>query len=77
MLKLLLKHCAREADVTPRMVADKDALEWLARNQLGEPEHPVIQGWRREVFGQHALKMLQGTLALRLHPQTGDVVFEG
>lgn len=80
MLKLLLKQCARDSDVTPRMIADKDDLELLARNKL-DPErdaaHPLMHGWRYEIFGKHAIKMLRGELAIKLHPQTGEVVFEG
>jgi ribonuclease D len=101
MLRMLLKQCARDADVTPRMVADKDDLEWLARGSFlngatapnptlraspcsvgGSKESPTphvpclaLTGWRHEVFGKHALGMLQGKLAICLHPQTGDIIF--
>jgi ribonuclease D len=79
MLKMLLRHCARSADVTPRLVAGKEELEWLARNTPDcekEAAHPLLHGWRWEVFGQHAVRLLTGDLAIRLHPQTGDIVFE-
>jgi ribonuclease D len=79
ILKLLLKQCARDADVTPRLIADKDGLELLARNKL-DPEkdaaHPLMHGWRWEVFGNAAYQMLQGKMAIRLHPVTGAVVIE-
>lgn len=80
MLRLLLKQCARDSDVTPRMIADKDDLELLARGKLTPEEsssHHLMHGWRFDIFGQHAVKMLQGKLAIKLHPHTGDVIFEG
>lgn len=79
ILKMLLKHCARAAEVTPRLVADKDALEWLARGGADpqkDAAHPLMHGWRWEVFGQHAVKMLSGRLAIRLEPVSGEIIFE-
>lgn len=76
MLKMLLKHCARDADVTPRMVAEKEDLEALARMDTTRLSPlATLSGWRYEVFGKHALGMLQGKLAIRLHPQTGEIIF--
>lgn len=75
LLKLLLKHCAREAHVAPRLVADKAALEWLASGNT-DPAHPLMHGWRLEVFGQQALELMAGKVSFSLDPKTGEVVLK-
>ncbi len=62
LLKLLLKHCAGSNDVVPRLIADGDDIEALAR---GTRENiPVLHGWRRDIFGEKALAMLEGKISL-------------
>jgi ribonuclease D len=60
LLKLLLKIRAREIDVAARLLTRSDELEALA---AGVRELPVLQGWRREVFGKDALDLVEGKLA--------------
>jgi ribonuclease D len=64
LLKVLLKSAAAEHRVAPRMIADSDALELLAIE--GEPDIPALQGWRRKLFGEDALRLKRGELALTL-----------
>jgi ribonuclease D len=64
LLKVLLKSAAAEHRVAPRMIADSEALELLATEN--EPDIPVLQGWRRELFGEDALRLKRGELALTL-----------
>lgn len=64
LLKVLLKAAAAEHRVAPRMIADSDALEILATER--EPDIPATQGWRRKLFGEDALRLKRGELALTL-----------
>ena len=60
LLKLLLKIRAREIDVAPRLLTRSDELEQLA---AGVRELPMLEGWRREVFGAEALDLVEGKMA--------------
>lgn len=64
LLKVLLKSAAAEHRVAPRMIADGDALELLATE--AEPDIPALHGWRRQLFGEDALRLKRGELALTL-----------
>lgn len=60
LLKLLLKVRCKEAGVAPRLVARSEELEALAaglRDGL-----PVLSGWRRTLFGEDALALVEGRL---------------
>ena len=70
LLRLLLKLRAREFDVTPRLVADKDELEAFVR---GHRELHMLHGWRMEVFGQKALDLVEGKLVFRFDPIKKDI----
>ena len=60
LLKLLLKIRAREIDVAARLLTRSDEMEALA---AGVRKLPVLEGWRREVFGADALDLVEGKLA--------------
>ena len=60
LLKLLLKIRARGIDVAPRLLTKADELEQLA---AGVRDLPILEGWRREVFGSDALDLVEGKLA--------------
>ena len=62
LLRVLLKLCADEAGVAPRLIADNDDLAAIAEDD----EAPVraVQGWRAELFGRDALDLKHGRLAL-------------
>ena len=60
LLKLLLKIRSREIDVAARLLTRSDELEALA---AGVRKLPVLEGWRREVFGKDALDLVEGKLA--------------
>lgn len=65
MLKMLLRIQCSETGVSARLVADSDDLQILA--QHGEAANlPCLSGWRREVFGEAALALLSGNLALSI-----------
>ena len=64
LLKVLLKAAAAEHRVAPRLIADSEALEMLATE--AEPDIPALHGWRRKLFGEDALRLKRGELALTL-----------
>ena len=69
LLRLLLKACAAQHQVVPRVIADKDDLDALA---VGKREGlHVLTGWRFELFGKHALRLLEGGSALKVDGKNG------
>jgi ribonuclease D len=65
LLKVLLKASAARHRVAPRLIADSDDLERIASEP--DPDVPALRGWRRHLFGEDALKLKRGELALTLH----------
>lgn len=64
LLKVLLKAAAAEHGVAPRIIASSEDLEQLAMSN--EADILALQGWRRALFGEAALKLKRGELALTL-----------
>jgi ribonuclease D len=62
LLRVLLKAVSAELNIAPKLIASGDDLEKLA--QYDEPEIPALRGWRRQLFGDKALALKAGTLAL-------------
>ncbi|MCJ2013766.1 ribonuclease D [Methylobacterium sp. J-076] len=62
LLKVLLKAVCEAEGVAPKIIATVDDLEALAEDD--EAEVPVLQGWRRVLFGEKALALKHGRLAL-------------
>ena len=62
LLKVLLAAKAEASEVAPKLIATSDDLERLAAEP--EPDIPALHGWRREVFGEDALALKAGRLAL-------------
>lgn len=65
MLQLLLKVCAEEHGVSPALITGRDELEALARSKTGLR---IQHGWRYDVFGREAEKMLRGETSIRFDP---------
>jgi ribonuclease D len=64
LLKLLLKIRCEEQDVAAKLVCRSEELERLAggqRDGLG-----LLSGWRRELFGEEALAVVEGRVAFRI-----------
>lgn len=64
LLKVLLKRQCEVYDVAPKLIASSADLDEIATND--EADVQALKGWRREVFGEAALKLKSGELALRL-----------
>jgi len=61
LLRVLLKAKADAAGVAPKLIASSSDLDALA---TGERNLPALHGWRAEVFGQDALRLAAGEIAL-------------
>jgi ribonuclease D len=64
LLKVLLKMVAERHGVASRIIANVDDLERIAADD--EADVPALRGWRRELFGERALALKRGELALAL-----------
>ncbi len=62
LLKVLLKMQCERHDVAQKLVASVADLEAIAADD--DAEVRAMTGWRREVFGETALALKQGRLAL-------------
>lgn len=62
LLRVLLKATAGRHGVAPKLIATSDELEEIARS--GDADVPVLRGWRRKLFGEDALALKRGELAL-------------
>lgn len=64
LLKVLLKLTTEKFGVAPKIIANSDDLDRLAAE--GEnAEIGALKGWRRELFGDKALQLMRGEMALR------------
>jgi ribonuclease D len=64
LLKVLLKAAAAKHGVAPRLLADAEELERIAAED--EPDVLALKGWRRQLFGEDAVRLKRGELALTL-----------
>ena len=62
LLKVLLAAAAEKNNVAARLVASGDEIEALALDETAP--NPVLEGWRREMFGETALRLIRGQIAL-------------
>jgi ribonuclease D len=70
LLKVLLRYEAETSGVAPRLIASAADVEAIAASD--DADVPALKGWRREVFGERALALKHGKLALKL--KDGKVV---
>jgi ribonuclease D len=61
LLRVLLKARAEAAGVAQKLIATSSDLDAIAS---GSREVPALSGWRREVFGEDALRLCAGQIAL-------------
>jgi len=60
LMKVLLKLCAEAHGVAPKVLATVDDLEAI----VAGGDAPALHGWRRVVFGDAALKLKEGAIAI-------------
>lgn len=61
LLRVLLKAKSENLGVAPRLIASSAELDQIA---AGDRDLPSMQGWRAEVFGDDALRLCKGEIAL-------------
>jgi len=62
LLKVLLNAAAEQNNVAARLVASSEEIEALALDE--NAPNPILEGWRREMFGEDALRLIHGEIAL-------------
>ncbi|MFN4310575.1 MAG: ribonuclease D [Ferrovibrio sp.] len=62
LLKVLLKMKCDDYDVAQKLVASSSDLDKIAADDRADV--PALHGWRREIFGNDALRLKHGELAL-------------
>ena len=62
LLKALLKMTSETHGVAAKVIATVDDLEAIAADDSADV--PALHGWRRELFGEAALKLKRGAIAL-------------
>ncbi|MBB5373466.1 ribonuclease D [Acidocella aromatica] len=62
LLKVLLNAAAEQNNVAARLVASGEEIEALALDETAP--NPILEGWRREMFGEDALRLIRGEIAL-------------
>jgi ribonuclease D len=67
LLKVLLRMTSEQHAVAAKIVATVDDLEQIAADDNANV--PALKGWRRELFGEKALALKQGRLALALEKE--------
>lgn len=70
LLRVLLKAAASRHGVAPRLIADTEDLERIATEK--DADVAALKGWRRELFGEDALRLKRGDLALAM--RRGEVI---
>jgi ribonuclease D len=70
LLKVLLRMTAERHHVAAKIIATVDDLESIAADDKADV--PALSGWRRELFGEKALALKHGKLALSI--ERGHVV---
>lgn len=71
LLRVLLKSKTESAGVAAKLIAPSSDLDAIA---AGERDVPALSGWRYEVFGEDALRLCEGKIALAAKGQSVKVV---
>ncbi len=70
LLKVLLRQVSDESGVAAKLIATVDDLEAIAASDKADV--PALDGWRRKLFGDRAIELKHGRLALTV--ENGKVV---
>jgi ribonuclease D len=75
LLKVLLNARAEQNNVAARLIASTEEIEALA---LDSPaDHPALRGWRAEMFGTDAQRLIRGEIALSAEGKRVKIVALG
>lgn len=64
LLKVLLRIVAEKEGVASKVLASSDDIDRIAA-EGEEADVPALQGWRRAVFGEAALKLVRGEIGFK------------
>jgi ribonuclease D len=64
LLKLLLKYCSEENGLAEKVIANTEDLRSILEGE--KKNMKVFTGWRKEIFGEMALSLLNGKLAFKI-----------
>ena len=62
LMKVLLQAVAEKSRVAPRLIANSEDIEKIASSD--EADTPALKGWRRELFGEQALRLKRGEITI-------------
>ena len=62
LLKVLLRAISEELEVSPRLIASSADLEEIANSE--SEDNPIYHGWRREIFGESAIRLKKGEVGI-------------
>jgi ribonuclease D len=71
LLRVLLKAKSENAGVAQKLIATTNELDQIA---AGRRSVKALSGWRQEVFGNDALRLCDGQIALAVRGNTVDVI---
>jgi ribonuclease D len=72
LLKVLLKQVSEQHNVAAKMIATVSELEAIAQDD--DADVMALNGWRKKLFGDLAIKLKRGELALKLEKKRVKVV---
>ncbi|MFN3171367.1 MAG: ribonuclease D [Hyphomicrobiales bacterium] len=72
LLKVALKLVAEREGVAPRIIANTEDLETIAIH--GDTDVKAMHGWRRDLFGEMALQIRSGEMALGVRGKSAVLV---
>lgn len=72
LLRVLLKAKSERLGVAPRLLASSADLDALAQEDA--PDVAALAGWRREAFGEDALRLKRGEIALSASTRGVEVI---
>ena len=67
----LEKQLSEKYNISPLLIANKEDIKQIA---LGEKNVKALKGWRYEIFGSSALKLIEGSLNITV--KEGTVIIE-
>jgi ribonuclease D len=73
LLKVVLKMKCEQNNVAQKLIATTDQLEVIAAFGA-DADVPALRGWRRQIFGDDALQLMRGDLALVANGQELELV---
>ncbi|MEM9344917.1 MAG: ribonuclease D [Pseudomonadota bacterium] len=71
LLRVLLKAKSEDAGVAQKLIASAADLDEIA---AGERSVPALRGWRKKVFGDDAMRLCEGQVALTAKGQKVELV---